>query len=165
MGVASAAPRSNREALERYVQAIQTQSFDELEAILDPEYTEVIPQSGEIVRGIENARAIGRAVVGLGNDAEISDTKLIESEPENLLLPSFSMTGAPAFSLVRIKEEGEAITAYARLTYPDGSVWYVVTLVTFRNHRLLQNTQFYAPGFKPPAWRAEWVELMPEESD
>ncbi len=136
--------------------------LDELAEVLDPEYVQVIPQCGEVVRGIDNVRGIALGQRQGGGGAPMEVTMMIESPPEDILIPGFA-PGMTMSSVVRAREEGETITLYGRTTYPDGSEWHVVSIVAFRHHKIVRQTDFFAPKLISPAWRAEFSEPLSEE--
>ena len=53
---------------------------------------------------------------------------------------------------------GDQYTGVTRIRYPDGSTWHVVAVLEFRGDRIARNTEYFAPVFEAPAWRAAWVE-------
>ena len=36
---------------------------------------------------------------------------------------------------------------------------YTVSIMEFKNGKVVHETQYFADRFDPPAWRAQWVEL------
>ncbi len=36
---------------------------------------------------------------------------------------------------------------------------YTVSIMEFKNGKVVHETQYFADPFDPPAWRAQWVEL------
>ena len=64
----------------------------------------------------------------------------------------------PTFNLVRIEGTGDTFTVVARSRYPDGSEWYVISLLTLRDGKVAKQLAFFAPCYPPPGWRAQWVE-------
>lgn len=53
-----------RELFDRYVRLLNERDFTGLRSVLDPEYVEEYPQSGERIRGPENAVAVLAAYPG-----------------------------------------------------------------------------------------------------
>jgi hypothetical protein len=66
--------------------------------------------------------------------------------------------GKPSgFQIRRIVGSGNLwITEYT-ITY-QGSPVYTVSIMEFRNGKVVQETQYFAEPFEAPAWRAQWVE-------
>ena len=50
--------RQNRDALERYIEAIEQQDVEAMTELVHDDYVEEYPQSGERIRGKRNARSI-----------------------------------------------------------------------------------------------------------
>ena len=42
----------------------------------------------------------------------------------------------------------------------DGRHVYTVSIMEFREGKVARETQYFADPFKPPAWRAQWVEQI-----
>lgn len=164
MAATDSSQSRNREVFDRFNEMTVNGELDHLEEVLDPEYTQVIPQCGELVRGVENVRGLERYGLEQGDVGGFRVRHVVESQPADLMVPGFGMP-MPTFNLVRVRDEGETLTAYGTTTYPDGSEWYVVTLVAFRHHRILRQTSFFAPVFDAPGWRAPWVERLPMDTE
>ena len=48
------------------------------------------------------------------------------------------------------------VTEYT-ITY-QGSLAYTVSIMEFRNDKVVHETQYFADPFEAPAWRAQWVQ-------
>ena len=48
-----------------------------------------------------------------------------------------------------------------RTHYPDGSRWFVVSILTLRDDRILHAETYFAPEFEPPEWRKGIMEIQP----
>jgi hypothetical protein len=91
------------------------------------------PQSGERVRGRDNAKAIN------------------DNYPE--------MTGSsPRFRLGRISGEGAHWAVEGTIDYGDGTPVSYVGLAELREGKLVHISEYFANPFPAPAWRARWVE-------
>ncbi|MDE1180953.1 nuclear transport factor 2 family protein [Paraburkholderia sp.] len=61
------------------------------------------------------------------------------------------------FDVRRIQGEGDLwITEYA-ISY-NGRVAYTVSIMTFRNGKVVHETQYFSDPFDAPAWRSQWVQ-------
>jgi hypothetical protein len=71
---------------------------------------------------------------------------------------------APRIKLLRVTGGGEVWVAESLIHYPDGTVFYGVSRVEFRDGRIWRETRYYAEPFEVPAWRADWSKpvLAPE---
>jgi hypothetical protein len=144
---------TNRAALERLMTMISARELDALEDVLDPEFVQEIPQSGERIRGIPNFRRSLEAIGGPGRKLEIAIDPYIVGTGEH-----FMMT--PTFNVVKVTDQGDELTSYVKAQYPDGTDWYIISFTTFRDHKVLKRVDFFAPFFDPPESRADVVEIM-----
>lgn len=135
----------------RFVDAIGAQDLEVIEALLTEDHVTEYPQSGEIIRGRSNFRAIMENYPqGLPKDGvDPASVRIVGSD-------EWAMT--PTFTLVRLTGSGSLRTAITKSRYPDGSEWWVINLVEIRDGRVAKLTAYFAPMFDPPAWRAQWVE-------
>src|ERR1700759_290767 len=69
--------------------------------------------------------------------------------------------GKPSgFKVKRIVGNGDLwITEYT-ITY-QGRPAFTVSIMEFRDGKVVHETQYFADPFDPPAWRSQWVESMP----
>jgi hypothetical protein len=134
-----------------------------LAEVLDPDYVQVIPQSGEIVRGVGNFEEMMRNWPSGGNrlpgavKAEVVTTVDYE-------LITAGVGPFPTFNLVRVEGEGDTLTFYALIRYPDEQVWFDVSIVTLQGGKIVKELSFFGPMFEAPEWRSRWAKVMtPEE--
>jgi len=66
----------------------------------------------------------------------------------------------PDAQVRRIIGSGDLFVMEARSDYGD-EVAFVADIVEFKDGRNAKETRYYASPFETPAWRAEWVEIMP----
>ena len=68
--------------------------------------------------------------------------------------------GKPSgFNVKRILGNGDLwITEYT-ITYQGRSA-YTVSIMEFRNGKVVHETQYFADPFEAPAWRSQWVQQM-----
>jgi len=69
--------------------------------------------------------------------------------------------GKPSgFDVKRILGEGSLwVTEYV-ITY-QGRPAYTVSIMQFRDGKVVHETQYFADPFEAPAWRSQWVQRMP----
>jgi ketosteroid isomerase-like protein len=92
------------------------------------------PQSGEVIHGRENLQA------------------LRSHHP-----------GKPSGFLVRrIVGEGELWVTEYMIDY-QGRRAFTVSIMAFRDGKVAHETQYFADPFEAPAWRSQWVTVMPAE--
>jgi hypothetical protein len=68
--------------------------------------------------------------------------------------------GKPSgFEIKRIVGSGDLwITEYT-IVYLGGAHLYTVSIMEFKDSKVVHETQYFGDPFDPPAWRAQWVEL------
>lgn len=140
--------RDNRAVVEKYLRALPT-GFDILSDLQHEDFVEEFPQSGELIRGSENFRAIHQRYPGGAPSDELH--RVTGSEDR------WAMT--PTFTLVRISGMGDAFTGESSASYPDGSEYRVVTILEMKEGRVFRARSYFAPVFEAPSWRAQWVEV------
>lgn len=87
------------------------------------------PQSGEVIRGRDNLRA------------------LRSHHP-----------GKPSgFAVRRVTGEGALWVSEYVIDY-EGKHAYTVSIMLFRDGKVARETQYFADPFDAPAWRTQWVE-------
>ena len=141
-----------RATFERFVALVNGGDVNALDEILHPEFEETWPQSGERVRGVANFKAILANYPGGPQKREIE--RIVGSEDRWVFTPSQT--------LLRIGGAGEVYTGVFRTRYPDGSRWYVIQVLEFKDRRVWHAQTFFAPVFDAPEWRRQWVERTDE---
>ena len=106
--------------------------WDAVAEQMHEDYVQEWPQSRERIVGKENALAVDRDFPG----------------------------GLPSMVFRRTLAVGDLAVLEVELTYGDGSVYQGVSIMEFRDGRLLKETDYFAQPFEAPQWRAQWVERM-----
>lgn len=121
--------QQTREALDAHWQASASGDFNAEHAIYDDDAICDYPQSGERILGRNNLQA------------------LRSHHP-----------GRPSgFHIRRILGAGNLwITEYV-ITYQERSS-FTVSIMEFRNGKVIHETQYFADPFEAPAWRSQWVQ-------
>jgi hypothetical protein len=143
--------QANDTVLRRYGEIMASHDYDRLEEVLHPEYVAEWPQSRERVRGARNMQRIMEDYPGGRIDYDVEAEVLGDQ-------PRYAMT--PTFQLVKIAGTGDRLTSWGKGSYPDGSEWYIVTISTFEDEKIIRQVEFFAPIYEAPDWRAHLVELM-----
>lgn len=144
------APKTNREVVDQFVQALIARDLDRQAELCAPDMVVEYPQSGERIRGWSNIRAVAENYPG-GLPSDLQG-RAIGSEDR-------WVTG-PSFNVLRIEGTGDVYTLIGSATYPDGKTWQMVSVVELRSGRIARSTEIYGEPFDPPEWRARWVERM-----
>jgi hypothetical protein len=136
----------------RIAKAMNERNYDDYEALLTEDYIGEYPQSGEVIHGAKNARAIVEQYPGrLPEDGlDVKSARIAASEAR--------WVKTPTFTFVRAEGTGNVGVSAMKALYPDGSVWWVVNFYELRENRLARSTTFFAPAFESPEWRKPFVE-------
>ena len=121
-----------RTVAEAFWAAIAAGDWEAAASRLTEDFVQEWPQSGERIRGAENALAIDRNFPG----------------------------GMPSMTSRRVVASGDLAIAESELVYADGSRYLGVSVMEFRDGRIAKETDFFAEPFAPPQWRSQWVERM-----
>jgi ketosteroid isomerase-like protein len=123
--------RDSRLVAEGLWKAIEAGDWSTADSLLDDDYVQEWPQSGERIVGKENALAINRNYPG----------------------------GVPRMVFRRSLAAGDDLVVLELdLTYADGSVYQAVSILEMRDGRVARETDYFAEPFPAPQWRAQWVE-------
>lgn len=99
-------------------------------ALIQDDFVQDWPQSGERVRGKEACLNIARNYPG----------------------------GPPRIGLERISGEGDHWVVEATARYPDGVDYHVVAILELRDGKVARETDYFGPSYPAPEWREQWVE-------
>jgi hypothetical protein len=149
-------PEPKSEFFKRYISAIAKRDFAALETMIHPDYVGEYPQSGERFRGFAALRAQLEQYPG-GTPATPADdpkTKVLGDEERWAISPGYTVLPLAG---------PERYTTVSRAPYPDGSQWWVVSILTLRDDRILHAETYFAPEFEPPEWRKDIVEIVPRD--
>jgi hypothetical protein len=149
-------PESKQEFFRRYMRAIADQDFDTLESMIHAEYVSEYPQSGERFRGFAAFRfQLEKYPGGLpGERYDDKSSKILGDDERWAISPGYTvlpLTGPDRFTTV------------TRSGYPDGSRWWIVSILTMKDDKIWHAETYFAPEFEPPEWRKGIVELIPRD--
>lgn len=144
--------RSAKEVVQRQWEIVNSGEFDRLSEIFDTNAVIEWPQSKERVRGVANLRNILENFPG-GN---------LQPNPEMAYFPEsdedrFDLTSV-MFKVVETQGYADSATGVVTSRYPDGTDWFVITIVRTHAGKIVHSTQYFAPLYEPPEWRKQWVE-------
>jgi ketosteroid isomerase-like protein len=143
----------NRQVIERLAEALATNDLDAQDALIHDDYVCRWPQSGEVIRGRANRRAIQENYPGAEGGIRPTTTRIVGSDDKFISSP------IPTWNMIHLTGSGDDLTATGTITYPNGETWHFVTLFTMRDGKIWRQVDYYAPPFESPAWRAPYVEL------
>ena len=149
-------PGSKSEFFTRYVKAIADRDFVLLEKMIHPEYVGEYPQSGERFTGFASLRAqLENYPGGLpAAQSEDPNTKILGDDERWAISPGYTVLPLAG---------PERYTTVTRAPYPDGSRWWVVSILTLRDEMVIHAETYFAPEFDPPEWRKELVQIVPRD--
>jgi ketosteroid isomerase-like protein len=123
--------QENRDTLERYRQEFfERQDIDAIADLMHDDYVEEYPQSGERIRGKDNARTV------------------YENYPSIPDLIEYSY-----------RISGDLAVIEMTLDY-DGNRMNVCDIIDFEDGKIKRATGYFAEPFEAAEWRAQWVERM-----
>lgn len=117
------------------------------------DFVEEWPQSGELIRGHDNNRAIHERYPG-GLPRPSIDR--LSGTPDTWAI-------SPSFTLVHITGSGSSFTVEGGLRYPDGSAYKMVAILELADDKVIRQRTYFAPHLPAPDWRAPWVERSTED--
>lgn len=146
-----------RAIVEGWIRAFNARDEARLRELLHPDFVEEYPQSGERIRGAHRALALLRRYPG-GTGVIDEASLLVAGADEGWGI-------SPTLTVVRLSGGGTSFSMASRSRYPDGTDWYVVSLIQLRDGLVWRATRFFAPLFPAPEWRADLVEPMASGSE
>ena len=145
---------SGRVIVERYAAALAANDSAMMRECLAPDYVGRYPQSGELIRGVENRLAIGENFPGQ-EVAKLSGTiREIRGRDDEFV----STASFPAWTIVHLTGSNDEFTLTGTVNYPNGETWHAILLITVRGGKVWRETDYFAPSFEPAAWREPFVE-------
>lgn len=120
-----------REALDAHWQASAAGNLEAEHDIYDDDVVCDYPQSGERIVGRRNLQA------------------LRGHHPDR---PS-------GFNVQRIQGEGQLWVTEYTITYHT-NVAFTISVMEFRNGRVIHETQYFSEPFDAPAWRSQWAQVV-----
>jgi hypothetical protein len=143
-----------RAVFEAYLRAMMSGDSAALGALVHADYTETYPQSGELIRGLENLRA---EITGHPGGYQSKGIDRVVGSADRWVV-------TPSSTLVRIEGSGDTFTGVSKVHYSDGSDWYALMIGEIRDGRVWRVQTFFAETFEAPAYRASIVEKIPTEN-
>jgi SnoaL-like domain len=137
---------------ERIVEAVNARRFAIFDEVFTEDFVEEYPQSGEVIRGRKNFRAILENYPRRDDNLAV-DTATVRSQPDD----AFRLV-APTYTIVKVHGGGDSGVLTMKTRYPDGSIWWVVRMYILKGGLVARATTFFAPEFPAPEWRAVFVE-------
>jgi hypothetical protein len=141
----------------------------ERKCLLKPKIRRGAIMQDDQIREILNVHWHASAVGDLNTEHEIYDDNAICDYPQsgerilgrnNLQALRSHHPGKPSGFNVRrmIGKDDLWVTEYM-ITY-EGRPAYTVSIMEFRNGKVLHETQYFADPFEAPAWRSKWVQKI-----
>ena len=141
----------NRQVVERYTAALAAGDLDAQDALVHEDYEARWPQSGEVVRGRTNRRAIVANYPGAEGVLRPATSRILGQDD--------AFISGPSWNIVHLVGSGDQMTFTGTVEYPDGQIWHVVSLLTLREGKVWRQVDYFGPPFDPPDWRTPYVEI------
>jgi ketosteroid isomerase-like protein len=125
---------ATRARIRHFAEAINTADMEVFDAIYHDDVVIEWPQSGEVIRGKKNIRQL------------------------RLAYPT-----PPTATLQRIAGSGDLWAIEMVFDY-DGDRFHVIVFHQYSDGLVAHETSYYASPFQAPAWRAKWVEPVPNSA-
>ena len=151
---------SPRTVIERYVRALTKLDWDAAADLLTADYVEDYPQSGERVEGPDAYRRMFR-----NSPYEKDESGRVIQQAVDIVGSEDRWVMTPTLIPLRVEGSGDAYTTVIDATYPDGSRWFIVSLVRVRDGKIARARTFWAGDFEPAEWRAGSVRIVAERSE
>ena len=133
------------------------EDLDAQDALVHDDYVGRYPQSGEVIRGRANRRAMAEQYPGAeGGRLPMALESIVGKDDE-------FVTG-PSWNLIHLAGSGDDFSMTGTITYPNGETWHVVGLLTIREGKVWREVDYFAPPFDRPDWRAAISEIEPESA-
>jgi hypothetical protein len=142
---------TNEEIVRAYAAAEIAFDSDRLTALRHPQWTAWWPQSGELIRGVANERAIMQNYPGGAPQVIATDRLVGDADRWGM---------SPSGGVFRVAGEGENWWGEWRMRYPDGRVYLTVILIELRDGKVYRETLYWAEPFEAPEWRAQYTERV-----
>ena len=140
----------HRDLFERLVAGVNRRDFEHLDEAFTEDVVIEYPQSGEVIRSLQNMRELIAHSPAGPPDADPTTARAQGIDEMRVV--------APLFTLVRVQGGGNTGSAAVRISYPDGSTWWWVRMYELRDGRIARSTEYFAQDFEAPEWRRQWVE-------
>lgn len=141
----------NRQVVEQFAKALGAHDLDAQHAVLHDEYVGRYPQSGEVIRGAANRRAILENYPG-GADR-------LRAFPDRIVGRDDEFVAGPSWNIIHLVGSGDEFTLTGTAEYPNGETWQLVMLLTLREGKIWREVAYFAAPFDAPDWRRPFVEL------
>ena len=129
--------QENRQIVERMRDLMAAGDIEAAEKVMyemeADDFTQYWPQSGELIRGRDNARALNKAY-------------------------STNTGTLPKMKTLRLSGSGDTFTVEGTIDYGDGTPVSYVGIFEFRDGKLARAIEYFANPFEAPAWRAKYAQ-------
>ncbi len=117
-----------------HIDAIARGDFDAVAEQIADDFVQDWPQSGERLRGKTACLAVFRNYPG----------------------------GSPAMSVRRVSGSGDQWTVELDMSYPAAGRYFGVSILEFRDGKLVHEADYWGEPTPAPDWRRQWVEIVDE---
>jgi hypothetical protein len=139
---------SNEECVKQYAAACAEHDLAALAGLRHPDWMVVWPQSGERVKG---NRAFAEIIANYPGGAPKTEITRIVGAEDRWVVTAGN-------TVLKVAGSGDFWWSEWRLTYSNGDVYLVISLLELRDGLVYRETTYWAAPFEAPEWRAPWVD-------
>jgi ketosteroid isomerase-like protein len=150
---------SARTVIERYVTAVTKLDWDAAADLLAPDYVEDYPQSGERIEGPNAYRRMFR-----DSPFQMDESGRVIQQAVDIVGSEDRWVLTPTLIPLRVEGSGDAYTTVVDATYPDGTRWFIVSLVRVRDGKITRARTFWAGDFAPADWRKPFTSIVEDRA-
>ena len=149
-------PESKQDFFRRYVKAIAETDFEPLQPMIHHRLCWRLSAVGRALQRLSGLQIPAREISGWPAGRALR-------RPEH----KGARRGRALGNLARLHGSSarvpERFTTVTRAPYPDGSRWWVVSILTMKDDKVWHAETYFAPEFEPPEWRKGMVEIIPRD--
>jgi SnoaL-like protein len=142
--------RTGREWAQAFQQLLLNRDFDRLAELIRADCVHDYPQSRERITGLANIRAVFENYPGGIGRQDVESLRVAGDDRRWAM--------APNFTLVSVTGGGSSYSSVVRARYPDGKVWFVVTMFELVDGMQAKASLYFAPEFEAPEWRRQFTD-------
>jgi hypothetical protein len=134
----------------RYTDALTRWDYETIAKLRHPDWKAIWPQSGEVVNSTADDQKITDQYPG--GRPTLVPGRMVGSEDR--------WVSSPVGGAFRVSGDGESWWGEWRMSYPDGTTWFTVTLIELLDGAIWRETTYWAEPFDAPQWRRSFVERL-----
>lgn len=146
----------HHQLVNRFIAGMTAGDPEAMVDLLHDDYTEIYPQSGEILRGLDAWKGAYLHNPDLPHGESIHTTGA--DKPETQVIRPVGGIGMP---LIQLSESDNRFTNESILEYSNGEKRFTVILGEIKDGKIASTTLYSCLPFEPAEWRAPYAEQIP----